>query len=278
MRGGPRGLPALGSRALQRTFEEGAAAQGGADVEALEAIEQVERLREGGRRKGESPDLTERERRPALQRTKRPEVHGNARVPRPLAARTDRTALGNVKVDRARATHLAPAAHAQPELGPQPQGRQGPQLEEDLSAAIGLCLGKAPERTDREAKQLLEVAARAALRRLAVQQLQQEAGEREAPRVASQTQEGIDQPCVLEARQRAAARGLHFDPQVVEEIEEPWKASGAAARPLGDRRQTTRLRHQQVNDPIGLPEVHGAQHERFGRKGGHPQTVAPSTS
>jgi hypothetical protein len=268
MRDGPRGVERR-RLLVEGTLEELAAPQVDAEMEALEAIEKPNRLVE--RRLGpcEALDPVERKAGAVLERAERPEVDRHARVAGAAAGRADRSALRHVERDGARTLDVTAAPDAAAELRPQAERRERLELEERVRPPIRARRLERRERIDREPEEPLRVAPRGALRREAVEELEEEAAEREAPRVRAEADEGVQQARVLEPRERAAPRPLDLDAQVVEEVEDAREAPRAPARALRDRGEAPAAGKEQVDDEVGLAEVDGPEHQRFAREGGH---------
>src|SRR5262249_55131297 len=269
-RGRPRAQGDLGEEAVEQAL----AAQLDAGVEAPEAREEHARCLERARAEDEAIELLRGQRERALERAQRPGLHGEQARGAVAAARADGPALADVERDARRAARrarrgLLAAAHAAPQLGAESERVERAQLEQRAQAQVERIARRGLERAKREGEEAPRVAVRGALRREPVEELEQVAAEREARRLGAQAREGVDQRRLVEAREPAAAPRLELDAQVVEEVERAREAAHAAPRPLRDRAEAARVRHEQVDDAIRLAEVEHAQDERFAEDRGH---------
>jgi len=163
----------------------------------------------------------------------------SSRVWRPIPSRSrrsksNRSPCSRMEIDLGALPGSLPAADAVPQLGAQAEGVEGPQLQQGAQAGARLARRDRPQGLQREGEQPPHVGPVAAVRRQAIEELEQVAPEREADGIDPQSVERFDQAGLVQAGHGRGPAQIDLDAQVVEEVQRAGEAADAAPGALGD--------------------------------------------
>src|SRR5262245_32395359 len=243
-----QGAPRPPRRRGEELVEHPLAAELDPEVEAVEAREERAGLLEGPRAEHEAILLLRREPERPLESAERAELHRQPAVNPLRAAGAQGPALGHVEGDgaaprrTARLVELAAAANAAAQLRAETERVEGTQLEQGAQPAIERRPGCLLQGGEREGEESAGVAARGALGREPVEELDEVAAEREAGGLPAEPRESPDQRGRIEARHGRRAMPIELHLQVVKEIERAREAAHAAAGSLRDGGESPRVR------------------------------------
>ena len=260
----PRSPRCQAARA-ERFFQKAFAAQLKTYMKSMKSKKKALGFRKGLAAQGEALQATPIEFQCLLERPQRAQVNRQGRSPHLQGVLgANNTPIRDQKSSPNR--WRTAAADAAPQLRTQAEGIQGPEFDQEPQPSIRTRSFNRLQGRKSKVEQGPCFRGGPTLRSHSVQNFHQVSRESKPGHFTSKGQEGRNQDCLFKKGHSAPAARATADTEMIEDIQGARETPKAATGSLGDDRHTTRLRGQEVSNPVRLAKVDRAQKDRFARE------------